>query len=264
MAMPDTADPAVATIVDDLRAGIAEALQDRLAGLYLTGSLIAGDFDAAVSDIDCVALLTAPPTERELQVLRPLHTVFVERHPAWADRIEVVYAATTTVNAWATATDAMIVISPGEPIHLITAGADWVLSWYPARAEGVSLIGPPISSLVRPVAEADFIVAVTGHMRRFADRVPDDASPGSQAYAILTICRGMLACTEGVRASKRVAAEWAMAEFPQWAALVADALQWRQGQWNQQPGAGAATVGATRAFVADMSARIPRDGPGPR
>jgi hypothetical protein len=42
-----------------------------------------------------------------------------------------------------------------------------------------------------------------------ADRIPDDAPPGWQAYAILTTCRALYAIRFGERASKRAAAAWA-------------------------------------------------------
>jgi hypothetical protein len=37
----------------------------------------------------------------------------------------------------------MINISPGEPIHRIQAGMDWLVNWYLVRTGGVTLLGPP-------------------------------------------------------------------------------------------------------------------------
>jgi Domain of unknown function (DUF4111) len=87
----------------------------------------------------------------------------------------------------------------------------------------------------------------------FTNRIPDDASPAAQAYAILTMCRGLYAIRFGERRSKRVGAAWAQQEFPQWADLIRLALGWRQ--WQREPDGqdGAATVAETRAFLTEMA-----------
>ena len=90
------------------------------------------------------------------------------------------------------------------------------------------------------------------YVRRFAELVDDGSSRGSQAYAILSICRGLYTCRTGERLSKRRAAEWAAREFPEWAGLIEAALAWRDGQWTPANADGAGTVPATRRFIAAM------------
>ena len=87
----------------------------------------------------------------------------------------------------------------------------------------------------------------------FTTRFADDAPPGSQAYAILTMCRGLYAIRFGERLSKREAASWAGHEFPQWADLIRRALDWRQRQWVPDGQDGTATVSETRSFVTAMA-----------
>ncbi|MGV9809633.1 nucleotidyltransferase domain-containing protein [Micromonospora chersina] len=77
------------TVLSDLRDAWDAALPGRLLGLYLHGSLIAGDFAADRSDLDLLAVLSVDPDEDLLDVLAGLHAGLDRRHPRWAGRIEV-------------------------------------------------------------------------------------------------------------------------------------------------------------------------------
>jgi hypothetical protein len=90
----------------------------------------------------------------------------------------------------------------------------------------------------------------------FRDRFEDDATPGSQTYAILTMCRGFAAFRFGERLSKREAAARIQREFPRWSDLIDRALRWRDRQWRVDQTDGAATVAETRAFIADRDELI--------
>ena len=67
------ADQAVAELMRQIRG----ALGERLAGLYLHGSMACGDFDPACSDLDLLAVLASDLTETEFQRLRRMHEGFV-------------------------------------------------------------------------------------------------------------------------------------------------------------------------------------------
>jgi Domain of unknown function (DUF4111) len=84
----------------------------------------------------------------------------------------------------------------------------------------------------------------------FSNRIPDDAPPGWQAYAILTMCRGLYALRFGERLSKGETASWALAR---WADLIDRAPGWRQRQHDPDGQHVAATVVETRSFVAEMA-----------
>ncbi len=115
------------------------------------------------------------------------------------------------------------------------------------------LMGPPIDSLIPPIPSAEYVEEVRRSLVGFTNRIADDAPRGSQAYAILTICRGLYAIGFGKRLSKREAALWAQREFPQWADLIHRALGWRQRQRDPEGQHGAVPVSETRTFVAEMA-----------
>lgn len=250
---PSTSDPAVDSLLASIREAIVTVTGSSLVGLYLFGSLAIGDFDTDVSDVDLIAVLAESPSERLATHLSRMHAGLAQAHPEWDDRIEVIYISTQGLANCRTDTTNIAVISPGEDFHVVEAGRDWILNWYPARENGARLIGPPIDSLIPPIPAAEFIEEVRRSLVGFTDRIEDDAPPGSQAYAILTMCRGLYAIRFGERLSKREAASWAGHEFPQWADLIRRALDWRQRQWDPDGQDGTATVSETRSFVTAMA-----------
>jgi hypothetical protein len=62
-------------IITDILSSLRSILKEKMAGLYLTGSLVYGDFDEGVSDIDHVS--TLPETRR---FIREVAALIVERH----------------------------------------------------------------------------------------------------------------------------------------------------------------------------------------
>ena len=250
---PSTSEPAVASVLGSIREAIEAATGPSLVGVYLFGSLATNDFDAAASDIDLLAVLADAPSARLASHLRRMHASLTEASPEWDGRIEVIYVSMHGLATCRTATTTIAVINPGEPFHIVEAGRDWLLTWYPAREDGVRLLGPPIDSLIPPIPSAEFIEEVRRHLVGFTNRIPDDAPPGSQAYAILTMCRGLYAIRFDERLSKPAAAAWAQQAFPQWADLIGRALGWRQRQWDPDGEDGAATIPETRRFVTEMA-----------
>jgi Aminoglycoside adenylyltransferase, C-terminal domain len=115
------------------------------------------------------------------------------------------------------------------------------------------LIGPPIHTLIPPIPTSEYTDELRGYLAGFRNRIGDDATPGWQAYAILSICRGLHTIRHGRRLSKREAAAWAQGEFPRWADLIRRAVKWRDHQRDADSQDGRSSQGETRAFVAEMT-----------
>jgi len=250
---PSTFEPAVAALLSSAREAITTVTGSSLVGLYLFGSLATADFDDGISDIDLLAALTDRPSGRLVRHLSRMHTDLAQANPDWNDRIEVIYVSTQGLANCRTGTTTIAVISSGAPLEVLEAGQDWILNWYPAREDGLRLLGPPIDSLIPPIPSAEYLEEVRRYLLGFPSRIPDDAPPGQQAYVILTMCRGLYAIRFGDRLSKRAAAAWAQQEFPPWADLIGRALGWRQRQRDPDGQDGAATVAETRSFVTEMA-----------
>jgi hypothetical protein len=239
--------------VNDLLATLLSQMQailgGKLVGLYLSGSLVIGDFDGDVSDIDLLAAISSDLNEADFAALQAMHDGLAAANPAWKDRIEVAYLSLHGLKTFRTERSPIGIISPGEPFHIIEAGEDWVVNWYIVRAHGQTLFGPPPAAIIDPISMAEFMQTVKDHIFMWRDWIADTYGRGSQAYAILTLCRGLYTLKHGEQVSKRQAALWAKTELPQWAALIDNALLWRQAQWNQEGVDHAATLPETRRFV---------------
>ncbi len=186
-------------IVASIQEAIVGVTGPRLVGLYLFGSLATGDFEGGVSDIDMIVVLTGPPNDELAARLAEMHADLAAANPAWDGRIESIYISARGLANCRSEPTTIAVISPGEPFHLVGAGRDWNLNWYPAREEGVALVGPPIDSLIPSIPLAEFLEEVRAYLRAFPGRIKDDAHPGSQAHAILTMCRGLYTIRSGER-----------------------------------------------------------------
>lgn len=236
-----------------VRDAIVDTLGDALLGLYLYGSLATGDFEPAASDIDLIAVLTDEPDAALVERLASMHAGVVRRCPGWDDRIEVDYVSASGLAACRTETTAIARISPGEPMHLVHAGRDFILDWYPARRDGIALVGPSIVTVIPPIPRREYLDEVRAYLLAFRHRFDTDATPGSQAYAILTMCRGLYTIRSGERLSKRAAATRVREAFPRWSELIDRALGWRDRQWSPGQPDGSGSVADTRAFIAELA-----------
>ncbi|HEX6401389.1 MAG TPA: aminoglycoside adenylyltransferase domain-containing protein [Actinomycetota bacterium] len=212
-----------------------DLLGDDLLGSYVFGSVATGDFEPGISDVDSVIVLRADPTPARLTTLGRLHEEIVEEMPAWEDRVEVVYLSSRALAMSRGASWPAARISPGEPFHAIEVDPRWLIDWYQLREVGVVMRGPAIDSLVPEITHREYVDAVRQHLLSWRGSLDDLESQGEQAYAVLTMCRGLRTVRTGEHVSKREAARWASDELPEHSDLIRDALAWRArsrgGRW---------------------------------
>jgi predicted nucleotidyltransferase len=231
----NTWDLEVRELLPRLTHGQEAVLGDDLVGSYIFGSVATGDFEPGISDVDTAIVLRADPTPAQLATLGRLHEEIVEEMPAWEDRVEVVYLSSRALAMFRTLSWPAARISPGEPFHAIQVDRGWLIDWYQLREVGVALRGPAIDSLVPEITHGEYVDAVRQHLLTWRDSLEDLESQADQAYAVLTMCRGLRTLRTGEHVSKREAARWASEELPEHADLIRDALEWRArsrgGQW---------------------------------
>jgi hypothetical protein len=243
-------------VVSLVRDMIARTLGPQLLGLYVYGSSATGDFEPDVSDIDLIAVLTDEPNDLAAGALAEMHASIARAEPEWDDRVEVDYVSARGLTECRIRATTIARISPGEPLHLIEAGRDFLLDWYPARSVGMTLVGPPITSLIPPIPESEYLEEVRKYLAGFRTRFDADASAGSQAYAILTMCRGLYSIVAGEQLSKRDAALRARRDFPHREQLIDQALAWRARQWDAEQPDASGSVAEVRTFIDEIADRI--------
>ena len=238
--------------IDELLRGllhqVRRILGQKLVGLYLYGSLVTGDFDREISDIDLLAILSSDIDDREFEQLQNMHNGFVAKNQHWDDRIEIAYISVAALRTFRSQVSKIAIISPGEPFHIKEAGKDWLINWWVIREQGVALFGPAPTTLIDPISKQEFLQAVQEQARAWGEWIDHMQSRPAHAYAILTLCRALYAHKNGEQVSKKQAALWVQAHFPQWAPLIQNALIWRTG-WRDQVEDHAATFPATARFV---------------
>jgi Domain of unknown function (DUF4111) len=247
--MTATAFPEINALLDHLLREIQAILGPKLVGLYLTGSLVMGDFDPAISDIDLLAAMASDIDDQDAETLRAMHDAFVRRYREWDGRIEVAYISVTGLQTFRTHSSKLGIISPGEPFHVIEAGSLWLVNWYPVRERGLALFGPPSGAVIAPISRKEYIEAVMAQTRAWSEWIHEfPTRRPALAYAILTLCRALYTYEHGEQASKIRAAAWAMQELPEWSSLIQRALKWREA-WRSDDMDDDAAFHETEQFV---------------
>ncbi|MBE5963243.1 MAG: DUF4111 domain-containing protein [Lachnospiraceae bacterium] len=215
-------------IVDALIDGHKQIFESRMSGFYLYGSLVWGDFDVLCSDIDTLCVITSEITLEEIDKLRIMHEKIATEKPAWRDRVEVHYASLNGLKNFRKSSFKMGNISPGEPLHIIDAGPEWIDEWYCVQEYAITLFGIDKADVIPHIEKYEFIQTICGYACSFRERIRDSKnSCYSQAYAILTLCRALYTVINGEQVSKIAAARWVMEKFPEYSSVINDALIWR-------------------------------------
>lgn len=235
-------------VLERLLSSMRRVLGEKLIGAYLYGSLTTGDFDPGVSDIDLLAVTSSNVSGGEFEELGAMHAGLARELPEWDDRIDVQYLSLAALRSFRTERSPMAWISGGEPFHMTTAGAEWLMNWHAVRETGVALFGPPAEEVIPLIEREEFEECVRGYVAELAGRMRRAPDRRYQAHAVLTACRALHLRRTGEQASKRQAALWAQTELPEWSGLIRSALAWREVGRGQEVDE-AATRGETLRFV---------------
>jgi len=202
--------------------------------MYLFGSLVWGDFDEDVSDIDLLVVTRSPLVANKFEQLKQMHHNLVKIYKNLDNRIEIAYVPLSALKSFKRQTSEISVISPGEPFHKKEVGIDWLINWYNVLEQSKTLFGPPPVEIIEPISKEEFIERVRDQAKEWDNWVINtkDSRP-YQSHAILTMCRALYAYRKGKQTSKKQAALWVMDELPEWAELIKNALKWREEHRNR-------------------------------
>jgi predicted nucleotidyltransferase len=228
--------PEVSALIEDLLAGVREALGDNLLGFYLRGSLALGDFDPETSDVDILVVTWLPVSEAEFEGLAALHArVPPAKDNEYRRRYEVSYIDRASIKRF----------GPGERRHPRCADdapfgwaghrPNWVLERWTVRERGVTLLGPDPKTLIDPVDAEEIRQAVRDELRERLRHWTDGSWPredmlhrGAQAFEVETVCRALYTLATGGLPTKPQAVAWALVAVPErWRALIEWAREYR-------------------------------------
>lgn len=192
-------------------------------GVYLYGSLCLGGFDQGSSDIDLLALTSQRLAAEEVDRLRVLHDD-LQRAVPMAHRLDLTYLPLLDATSSQASAITCPVVRDGD---FFAAGSGDVnaVTWWQIQHDGLVLHGPPLSSLVPPVAW-DAVEAAMHHNltvywpARAAepDRFLDDYWV---QFAVTTLCRILTTLDAQQLETKNAAvARWAQHLPPRWHLLL--------------------------------------------
>jgi hypothetical protein len=98
----------------------------------------------------------------------------------------------------------------------------------------VALDGPDFTTLIPPLDMREVRKASARDLfKEWEPKINDSewlANPHYQSYLVLNLCRILHTVIGNGPASKKVAAEWTKASYPQWENLIEEAEQWEYGK----------------------------------
>jgi predicted nucleotidyltransferase len=248
--------PEIEILISEIITRMRRILGERLTGLYLYGSLVAGDFDYEISDIDLMAATDTLIDTKEFEALKKMYADLANEFLAWDNRLETAYVSLDALKTFRSKRSPIANISPGEPLHFLDAGRDWLLNWYFVRETGITLFGAPPREIIPEISKAEFIEAVREQAHERAENIDESRfSRPYQAYLIMTLCRALYAVRHGEQASKRRAASWTQKEFPEYADLIENAFEWRA-RHREKEIDHQATFDETKNFVLFIAGQI--------
>lgn len=233
--MVDTLTPhaEVNVVLRELLPGLRAILGDQFVGMYLTGSLAAGDFDRE-SDVDFVVVTEDEVGGELFSALDILHRRVAMIDSWCATQLDGTYISRRALRRYDPANAVHANIDRGRGEHLkIVRYDEGVVQSYLLRERGITLEGPDPRTLIDPVTPGDLRNAMPGVLEGWASHILDDptriAGQGYQSYTVLSLCRILYTLHSGAVVSKPVAARWARETLgDRWAPLIDRAWIGRQ------------------------------------
>jgi len=224
--------PEIDALLNELWAGTQAILRDQWVGIYLSGSLAAGDFDPLRSDIDFVIITTGKLPAHLIQSLAALHTRLIGCYPVWGKRLEGPYIPLSSLRCYDPAAADYPSAQTGGSFGIDRQGIDGVIQRHILREHGVVIAGPAPQDLIDLVPPADLRRASAGILKEWwLPQLQDQhrlLERAYQAYAVLTMCRILYTLASGEVVPKPRAARWVQQSLePRWTFLIERALTWQ-------------------------------------
>lgn len=217
-------------LLDQLAQNVERILGSNFIGCYLFGSLAVGDFDPATSDVDILVVSLHNLNPSEVEQLSDFHKTLFQSKTAFSTELECFYASKNELQNFVQGSSICYKIDRGSGgLALETLDADWVINAFSLLNFGITVMGPPVSSLIAPVSIENLKSAVQDLLEFWW--VPMISEPkklehaGYRFYAILTMTRMLATAELNQIVSKNEAAKYALMILDErWKQLIQKAL----------------------------------------
>lgn len=224
--------PQVAAVTERMMALLDERLPGELAALYLVGSIAQGDYCEGSSDIDFVAVLISEPA---LLALTAVHAALAHEYPH--HHCDGIYLRPGELSAPPTGHG--LEVRAGQ-LHPQSAGERHPATWLVLADAGIALRGPAPDhrwiAADRDAARQHSRHNLATYWHHWVDMRRSLLSPAgltlltdaSVAWGCLGIARLHATIATGRVPSKSAAGDYALAVFPQHAAIITEGLRLRR------------------------------------
>jgi hypothetical protein len=211
-------------VLDDLIAGARNVLGDLFVGAYLQGSFAVGDFDEH-SDADFVIAVQEKLSDERVRALQSLHGRVYDLPAAWAKHLEGSYFPLATLRSAERCGTPLWYLDHGSRSLIPSNHCNTLVVRCVLRESGITLAGPPPTTLIDPIPVDALRREMHATMRTFGEEILARPEPFRnrfyQGYIVLSCARMLHDLATGRPGSKRAGAEWAKATLdPAWADLI--------------------------------------------
>jgi hypothetical protein len=213
------------------RDGVRAALGEQLLGIYISGSLVMGDFEPASSDVDFLVVTRGPLDAGPIERLAALHTRLPE---PWGGRLEGEYSPLAQLSA-SGVVGACPSVSPVSGFRSAVSGQVTAENVAAMRERSITLFGPHPRELLPAVNAGELRAAFRADLAELADELVEvDATGASRAVealasAALNVARCLYGLRTGHISTKREGAVWLAQEEPALDVGLGAALAVRRG-----------------------------------
>lgn len=204
----------VNAILAELLTAVPPILGDQFIGLYLYGSLAAGDFHPNRSDIDFVVVTAGELDSDTITALATMHAQIRANGSHWAMHLEGDYIPQAALRRYDPAQASYPHLGDDGHFAVEQRGSEVIIQYHILREHGIVVAGPPIRPMIDPIAAEELRRATWDVLFGWWQPMLADpvilASNAYQAYAVLTMCRMLYTFQFGEIVSKPVAARWAL------------------------------------------------------
>jgi hypothetical protein len=203
-------------------------------GMYLYGSLAAGDFDTRQSDIDFLVVTHEELPKRLISDLKIMHSRLYASGPEWWTKMSGAYVPIGAMRKYSPTGPECPLINK-EEFLVARPDIDWVIHRHILYTSGVVITGPPLQTMIDPVQPKQLREAALTLLRNnwipLLDNTNIFLGIGHQPFIVLTMCRALYTLEHGIAASKKISAEWAITALDgKWTELIKQAAAWHYGQ----------------------------------
>jgi predicted nucleotidyltransferase len=222
--MPPTPYSELNHVLSELISRMQVILASELVGAYLQGSFAVGDFDEH-SDVDFIVAIEAELQPQHVEALQGMHEQVYQLASEWARHLEGSYFPLEILRQPPMRSSKLWYLDNGARQLIRSDHCNTLLVRRIVRDRGITLFGPPPSTLVDAISDEYLRAEIYETLTRWGREILSDPTPYRnrfyQGFIVLNYCRMLHDLYRGYPGSKRAGAEWAkLALEPSWSELI--------------------------------------------